>query len=362
MNEPKIHKVNKGEWSEFYTLLKLLAEQKIYAADENLEKLKDIFYPVLKVIEGKGTDKETFYELDDNSDDIKIFLAGEDSFFTVSKESIKTKIKDIFLAIKNSSSTFAIPLAGEVLGELKRDHVKTISSRKSDIVLVIHDRITGTTPEVGFSIKSRLGGASTILNSSGATNFVYKVKGFEGIINEVNSISSSSKVRDRIKAIREKGGELEYYKMDSLIFESNVRKIDSYLPEILAETLKIYFSGEASTMPEICELIKTPGLNFSADNSFYEFKTKEFLLNIALGMMPNTLWDGHLEAHGGYIIVREDGEIVCYHIYNLDRFRAYLFDNTKLDTPSTTKHGFGKLYEEKGDLFFKLNLQIRFIK
>jgi type II restriction enzyme len=275
---------------------------------------------------------------------------------------LKSKIKEVFTAIKDNGATFAIPAADRILSDLKRNHIKTASNRKSDIVLVIHDRITGTTPEVGFSIKSRLGGASTILNASGATNFIYKVNGFKGKINEVNSIESGSKVRDRIKAIRENGGELEYRRMDSPIFESNIRKIDSYLPEILAETLKIYFSGEATTMPEICKHIKTPGLNFSADNDFYEFKMKDFLLNIALGMMPNTSWDGHLEAHGGYIIVREDGEIACYHVYNLDRFRAYLFDNTKLDTPSTTKHHFGKLYEASGDLFFKLNLQIRFIK
>ncbi|MDO8513382.1 MAG: HpaII family restriction endonuclease [bacterium] len=362
MSQPKIHKVNKGEWSEFYTLLKLLAEQRLYAADENLEKMQEIFYPVLKVIEAKGTDKETHYELNEKDDDIKVFLASKDSFFTVSKESLKSKIKEVFLAIKNSNATFAIPVASKILDELKRDHVKTISSRKSDIVLVIHDMKTGTDPEVGFSIKSRLGGASTILNSSGATNFTYKVEGFTGNIDEINSIVSSSKVRERIKLIEEKGGELKYHRMDSPIFESNVRKIDSNLPEILAEVLKIYFAGEASTMPEICELIKAPGLSFTADNSFFEYKSKEFLLNIALGMMPNTLWDGHLEAHGGYIIVREDGEIVCYHIYNLDRFRGYLFDNTKLDTPSTTKHGFGKLYKDNGELFFKLNLQIRFIK
>ncbi|MGY0426708.1 MAG: HpaII family restriction endonuclease [Polaribacter sp.] len=33
----------------------------------------------------------------------------------------------------------------------------------------------------------------------------------------------------------------------------------------------------------------------------------------------------------------------------------------KLDTPSTTRHRFGKIYKEKnGKLYFKLNLQLRF--
>ena len=32
---------NKGEWSEFYAFLKLLCDNKLYAADENLEKLEN---------------------------------------------------------------------------------------------------------------------------------------------------------------------------------------------------------------------------------------------------------------------------------------------------------------------------------
>ena len=30
---------NKGEWSEIYTLLKLLGEGKVYAGDQNLNKI-----------------------------------------------------------------------------------------------------------------------------------------------------------------------------------------------------------------------------------------------------------------------------------------------------------------------------------
>ena len=33
---------NKGEWSEIYVLLRLLADGKIYAADSELNKLEDI--------------------------------------------------------------------------------------------------------------------------------------------------------------------------------------------------------------------------------------------------------------------------------------------------------------------------------
>lgn len=34
---------NKGEWSEIYTLLKLLGEGKVYAGDQNLNRIQNLF-------------------------------------------------------------------------------------------------------------------------------------------------------------------------------------------------------------------------------------------------------------------------------------------------------------------------------
>ena len=77
-------------------------------------------------------------------------------------------------------------------------------------------------------------------------------------------------------------------------------------------------------------------------------------------MMPSKVWTGEYDATGGYLIVKADGEILCYHIYNKNEFEDYLLVNTKLETASSSRHGFGEIYEENGELFFKLNLQIRF--
>ncbi|WP_310558161.1 HpaII family restriction endonuclease [Flavobacterium sp.] len=105
-------------------------------------------------------------------------------------------------------------------------------------------------------------------------------------------------------------------------------------------------------------------LNFDISNKhqFYTYKTKRLLTDIALGMMPSKVWSGTYEANGGYLIVKEDGEVLCYHIYNKNEFENYLLNNTKLDTGSSTRHNFGTVYLENDSLYFKLNLQIRFIK
>ena len=47
-------------------------------------------------------------------------------------------------------------------------------------------------------------------------------------------------------------------------------------------------------------------------------------------------------------------------VLGYDDFRDYLFNSTKLDTPSTSRHDFGYLYNEDGEIFLKLNLQVRF--
>lgn len=77
-------------------------------------------------------------------------------------------------------------------------------------------------------------------------------------------------------------------------------------------------------------------------------------------MTPAKVWSGIYDATGGFLIVKRNGDVLCYHIYNRNQFEDYLFQNTKLDTASSTRHEFGKIYEENGQLYFNLNLQIRF--
>jgi type II restriction enzyme len=221
-------------------------------------------------------------------------------------------------------------------------------------------------PEVGFSIKSMLGAASTLLNPSAATNFIYKISGLdEGKIEEINAIETRSKVRDRLSAIVAAGGSFSYVGISSDTFTKNLRRVDTIMPEIVAQLLLAFYLGKGNALPNLIDNLgddETNILAFALDRSDYEFKIKGLLHNVALGMVPDTAWDGLLRAHGGYIIVREDGEIVCYHVYNADAFRAYLYKNTRFDTPSTTRYGFGKVYKENDDVFIKLALQIRFMR
>ena len=131
------------------------------------------------------------------------------------------------------------------------------------------------------------------------------------------------------------------------------------MPNILGEIIYMFFSSNFTTIKDLTEEInKINPLNYDTQflHSFYEYKIKRFLTDVALGMMPSKVWGGQYDATGGYLIVKEDGDVLCYHIYNKNQFEDYLFNNTKLETASSSRHGFGELYEDNGDLFIKLNL------
>jgi hypothetical protein len=159
-------------------------------------------------------------------------------------------------------------------------------------------------------------------------------------------------------------GKLNFLSLEQAIFKNNLVLIDSLLPNILAEVIQLFFTSNLSTISALTEEIssKNPlGYDTQFSHSFYEYKIKRFLTDVALGMMPSKVWVGLYDATGGYLIVKEDGEILCYHIYNRNQFEDYLFHNTKLETASSTRHDFGKVFSEGENLYFKLNLQIRFI-
>ena len=353
---------NKGEWSEVYTLLKIISDKQLFAGDSNLKKIETLIFPIIKVLrdETNGTFEFSY----DN--DLVIVKNGEKEIrvsvleFQKQAHFLLTKLKE------KTNATFSIPEIENFINSFDSHSLKAKSSVKSDIRIIIHDQRAGTNPELGFSIKSQLGGASTLLNAGKTTNFIFKINNLglsQNQILEINAIETRSKIKDRIEKINKLGGILEFQKTESSVFGNNLVLIDSALPKIIAESLHLFFTSTFSSVLELTSKISIANpleYNLETNHPFYSYKIKRFLTDIALGMMPSKVWTGELDATGGYLVVKENGEVLCYHIYNRNEFEDYLFTNTKLETASSTRHEFGKIYEENGQLYFKLNLQIRF--
>jgi hypothetical protein len=352
---------NKGEWSEIYALFKLLGDKNLFAGDANLNKIEELFYPIIKIIR---IENDGNFEYEINGD--LVIISGGIEELRIPVKTFLLKSADLLAEIKGSTGVFSIPEVETFMKSLNIQTLKAKSTSKTDIRIVIHDQRINQTAELGFSIKSQLGGEATLLNAGKTTNFIYQIIDFNPTNKEIkgiNEIETKSKIKDRIGAIKSKGGYLKFINLEHNIFKNNLVLIDSLLPNIVAEILNTFFTTTLSSTKDLTENINADNpINYDTQfaHSFYEYKMKRFLTDVALGMTPSKVWTGVYDATGGYIIVKENGDILCYHIYNRNQFEDYLFANTKLETASSTRHDFGKIYEENGFFYFKLNLQIRF--
>lgn len=355
---------NRGEWSEIYALFKILGDKELFLGDKSIEKLENFIYPVVKVLRSENNGNFEY-----SIQDELILISGNETILKIPISDFKLKAVFLLNRIKsNRERTFSIPEIEEFMRSIQCFTLKANSTTKTDIRIVIHDQRTNQQPTLGFSIKSQLGSPSTLLNAGKTTNFIYKIEGAsltDDQIENINSISSKSKVMDRISEIQNSKGLLKFTKTERKIFSNNLVLIDSLLPELLSQIVVDFYSTKFSRLIDLVNLTsqKNP-LQYDTENEhkFYEYKIKRFLTDIALGMMPSKIWTGKYDATGGYLIVKESGDILCYHIYNRNEFEDYLLNNTKLETASSSRHGFGKIYKENDELYFNLNLQIRFIK
>lgn len=355
---------NKGEWSEIYTLLKLLGDGKVYAGDQNLNKIQDLFYPIIMILR-QEKNGEFNYRLQDA--DVVIQTPAEEELLRIPATIFLAEAEKLLIAIQENDGAFAVPDVESFMNSIYCYSLKAKSSDKTDIKIILYDRRTRINSEMGFSIKSQLGGDSTLLNASKATNFNFKVVGSELSNNDIEIINTinpkRNKVIDRVDAIRKKGANLVFDRVDNPIFRTNLLMLDGDLPVIVANLLLEQLNTGISTLKDLVKKIaEINPLNCDVENSipFYTYKIKHLLTSAALGMMPATVWSGRFDANGGYLVVKRNGEILCYHFYDRNRFEDYLFSNAYLERASTSRHEYASiLKEEDGSLSFKLNLQIR---
>lgn len=351
---------NKGEWSELYAFMKLLSEGRIYAANERVEKIDEIFYPILKIIreEYKGQRFEYIVE----QKNIRIEFEN-DCIMTVPRSLLDDRANFLLKQIAQNSNSFEVEEIAEFANGIKVTKIKAPSTDTTDITMQIEDVNTGYRNCVGFSIKSEIGNPPTLLNAGETTNFIYKVSGIsDAQMEEINRIETKNKIIDKMAKLKEYGASVTFHDLYHGGFRRNLIMIDSMMPQLVANMLLYYYQDDTRDCTGLVKLLgERDPLGFG-EEVIYEYKIKKFLCSCALGMKPAKKWDGIDEANGGYIIVKSNGEILAYHIYNRNMFEQYLLDNTNLERASTSRHKYMQLYKENGEMFIKLNLQVRFSK
>lgn len=352
---------NKGEWSELYVLIRLLADGKLLPANDIADS-QNLYLPILRIFRNEDAAHQVEYRIS-RQDFIELYL--NDSFVRKISTADLAKSAEFFLdAIVHGKGkgSFTIDGAESVMKNLCCQEIKASSNEKADIAMELHDPFTNFNRICGFSIKSDLGSAPTLFNASQATNFKFEVFGVSyEQMQEINSINTNHKVIDRMKRIPEiKFIEIVNSSRYKDTFSKNLLFVDTQMSIILAEMLKLFYVKNISDCALLAiELEEQDIFGFAVEN-FYRHKIKKFLCAVALGFKPTDKWDGTDEANGGYIIVKESGSVTAYHLYNRNNFETYLLNNTKLETASTRRHKFGSIYVEDGRKFINLNLQVRF--
>jgi len=360
---------NKGDWSEIYALFKLIADGTMQKGDNNLLPAPGETYKIISLTKQEKA-AEAIYELDGN--EVKISRGDRTEINT--RAEFKTKATELLASIKQKRSekdgAFAIPAIETFMNEILTHSIKAGSGDKTDLSVKILDHRTTQEHMRGFSIKSQLGGKSTLLNASKTnTWFRYKIDGKEAeeALN-VNDIKTGAKIQLRVKALEKLQGEGKLTVSElgpvSDCFQHNLTIIDDALPAVISSLL---WNGYRLGKMKLCEILpfisehNPRGYAFNDLDTIYSKKIKQLLVSSALGMMPATVWDGEYQTTGGYLVVLRSGEVVSYHFYDRQEFETYLFKHTALESPSSKRHEYALVKrDDDGSLYFDLCLQIRF--
>ncbi len=130
--------------------------------------------------------------------------------------------------------------------------------------------------------------------------------------------------------------------------------IDSSLDVIISKILITNYKRMGNKIPDLVE--KT----FEDFNEKQQIKQriKDFLYYICVGMFPTKLWNGKEEIIGKLVYTHEE-YLFCLHRIDINNFKDYIYNNSILDTASTSRHQFGSLFKENHQTFLDLNLLIR---
>ncbi len=380
---------NKGEWSEIYIFLKLMTDGQIYAADRNMEKLENVFLKIIKIIrEEISSQKYEYY----TGEKIKIFLNGTQIEPVVTRSEF-AKNKDLLwkLLPALTNEEHACSEVEPFLSSIYITKLKAPASSRSeffggtqDITMEVMDYRSGIDSVVGFSCKSDFTANATLFNASqDNTNFIFEVTGKinDDIMDSFNTLfkyvmkngERTARVATgaRMHYLKECGCDLKYCRMCIENAERNlILSGGTEMPAIVAAMLKAYyFDGEGKTknssMLYLLEQVieqNAAGYHFADTASLYYHKLGTLLYDMFTGMRLARPWDGRSSVNGGYIIAKNDGEVLAYHSCMADEFKDFLVERLGLESPSATRHNYMQIYKDGGRYYLNLNLQVRFKK
>lgn len=351
---------NRGEWSEIYAFLRLLCDGELHGANADLTVDPSMSLKVLKVARlVSGREFGGAPNADGTS--VKVWYNGAVSLSKAVLERRATQLLNAILTAPKRGGAFPHGGTEDFLRSIGCVAIKATSAEKRDLDVTVADDHTGGTPTYGFSLKSRLGAAPTLLNAADTTLFSYAVPGLAwGEAEALNAIQGKDRYQERVDWLNTRGLRPRFAEMRNATFFRNLQMLDDALPEITAALLLDSRMNGHTRLAEACGAVARKNPRGYQDPTLYGVKVRRLLRAVALGMVPGSAWADHDDATGGYIIVKESGELVAFFVYNRAKFDDYLFNATRLETPSGDRYRPMRFYRVGAEIRFDLCLQIRF--
>ena len=353
----------KKEWSEIYTFFRILSDGYVCLGTPDAKNSNTRWTIAMVHREEHDGPRQYYIEKEE------IRIASEKENRSFPREDFGIVAGLIFNAIKSSSEDETISPEGveEFLDEIGIFNLEAQTKDRTDISIAFwHPEA----PLTGFNIRSRMGKMNPLLDGGRSANLKFELSGVKfavPTVNKVNALDTPNEVADRMMLIERLGGILKYSDVADRVFRSNLSMIDLHFPRLLAEMLRIMQLDAITRVNELTDIIKTTNPLKIKDelinkHGFYEYKIKQFLMTLALGMRPAKIFNGSDSAVEGMLLVNANGEILCYHKSNKETFENFLFQNTRFEKGAIEKDKYGYLERENGVYYFKLNAKIGLIK
>ena len=251
-------------------------------------------------------------------------------------------------------------------------HDKTFGG-KADIVIETRDGRNALVNRMGFSVKSQFGSPATLFNASPSAPLLYWVAHCDdALMKEFNALHDARGNRGWFACCQpffdERGLRVSFARARNVgSFERNLLFIREGMLEIVAACVRERFIGGATTSDVAAITASVAEQNPmryppAVAAAVYEKAMKDFLYAAFSGMSATKPWDGVEQVNGGYIVVKSDGDVLCYHANDREEFREYLFRNTVFEYVSAKKYGWSLIEKSDGEYLLPVNFSIRFKK
>lgn len=300
---------NKGEWSEMYIFLKLISDRRVYFADRDMNKLKNVFLDIVSIIREEQAGKEYRYF---TGDTVGITLNGtnvkhlQSSLFTEKAARVWKMITD-----NKGNTTFTDDEIQAFLESIFIHNISAPAQRKNsyfggtkDIVLDTKDYRSGMCQIMSFSCKSDIDAASTLFNASGDnTNFEYELIGnvTDEIMNRFNSFYKKVPRKgifcndvaksERMNYLKSCEIDIKFTQTAKQTASQNLVRCGGLeTPLIVAEMLKYYYYNKSGTDTSVDEAIRylagsdVIGYGFDDLYDTYHLKVANLLYSMFTGL------------------------------------------------------------------------------